>query len=149
MQWTALDTDDAFLVSDFNGDGLINDGSELFGVGTDMVDQGRKAWQGYEALAQYDQTSLGGNGDGTINDEDQIWSDLLLWVDSNADGVSEAEELMTLSEKNITEISVDYKTTPERQDSAGNFLPLRSWVTTDNRRGPKKLKMVDVYFKFL
>ena len=41
--------DDGFLVVDRNGDGIINDGSELFGDGTILSD-GSKATNGYQAL---------------------------------------------------------------------------------------------------
>lgn len=60
-EWVAAD--DALLAIDLNGDGIINDGSELFGTSTALAD-GRKARSGFEALAQYDL-----NGDGIIDGE--------------------------------------------------------------------------------
>lgn len=51
------------LAIDLNGDGIINDGSELFGSSTVMPD-GSIARLGFEALAQYDE-----NGDGIIDEK--------------------------------------------------------------------------------
>ena len=44
---------DALLVRDLNGDGQINDGGELFGVGT-VLANGQKAKDGYAALSALD-----------------------------------------------------------------------------------------------
>lgn len=51
-------SDDGLLAIDLNGDGIINDGSELFGSSTAMPD-GSIARLGFEALAQYDEMVMG------------------------------------------------------------------------------------------
>lgn len=71
--------DDALLAWDRNGDGKINDKSELFGDREGFSD-------GFAALGDLDS-----NGDGTIDAEDQAWSELSLWFDRNGDGRSEDE----------------------------------------------------------
>ncbi len=82
-QWVT--PNDALLAIDLNNDGVINDGSELFGTSTILVD-GSKAGSGFEALAQYDE-----NGDGIIDEKDAAYSQLLVWRDANSDGVSQTE----------------------------------------------------------
>lgn len=70
---------DAFLVWDRNGNGRIDDGSELFG------DQ-HGAADGIAELAKYDE-----NGDGLISETDSVWGQLGLWADTNLDGDSRGE----------------------------------------------------------
>ncbi len=56
--------DNGVLVWDRNGDGVINDGSEVFGNNT-ALDNGKKAAHGFAALAELDS-----NGDGVITAAD-------------------------------------------------------------------------------
>ena len=97
-QWVL--SDDGLLAIDLNGDGIINDGSELFGSSTAMPD-GSIARLGFEALAQYDE-----NGDGIIDEKDSAYYRLLVWQDNNRNGISEANELKTLKELGIESISL-------------------------------------------
>ena len=97
-QWVS--SDDGLLAIDLNGDGIINDGSELFGSSTVMPD-GSIARLGFEALAQYDE-----NGDGIIDEKDSAYYKLLVWQDKNGNGISEANELKTLKELGIESISL-------------------------------------------
>jgi len=97
-QW--VDSDDALLAMDLNGDGVINDGSELFGSSTVLAD-GSLAKTGFEALAQYDS-----NGDMVIDEQDEMFSELLLWQDVNTDGISQANELYTLEQAGVSSISL-------------------------------------------
>ena len=62
-----------------------------------------KARNGFEALAQYDE-----NGDGIIDEKDTAYSQLLVWRDANSDGVSQAEELVSLQEAGIQSISLTH-----------------------------------------
>jgi hypothetical protein len=55
-----------FLALDKNGDGVINDGSELFGT---------KSGNGFADLAEYDS-----DGNGWIDEGDPIWDKLLVWT---------------------------------------------------------------------
>src|SRR6187431_2971162 len=87
VQWVRPGGDEAFLTLDRNGNGLVDDGSELFGVGTPLL-EGGTAPNGFVGLAQYDQPLLGGNDDGVISRADAIWQELSMWVDANADGVA-------------------------------------------------------------
>ena len=148
IQWVARDTDDGFLALDINDNGRIDDGSEIFGQGTELIKAGEKPTNGYDALAQYDDTELGGNGDGVLDQEDSVWSSLLLWVDNNANGTSERNELYQLRNYEIISIDLRYGYS-NRVDHAGNIIPYWSWVTTTSKTGPKKLKMVDVFFRVI
>ena len=54
VQWVRRGGDEGFLAMDRTGNGLIDDGAELFGVGTPMILEGRSAPNGFVGLAQYD-----------------------------------------------------------------------------------------------
>ncbi|MBQ7943876.1 MAG: hypothetical protein IJ326_07430 [Lachnospiraceae bacterium] len=99
-QWVA--PDDALLALDLNEDGIINDGSELFGTSTRLED-GTLAKSGLEALAQYDK-----NSDGAIDEYDAIFSKLVAWQDKNSDGISQEDELYTMSDLGVTAIALDF-----------------------------------------
>ena len=72
-----------YLALDKNGDGIINDGSELFGT---------RNGDGFADLAQYDE-----DGNGWIDENDSIWSKLKIWCkDENGNDV-----LYKLSDKGV------------------------------------------------
>ncbi len=69
-----LGSKSGYLALDKNGDGIINDGSELFGT---------KSGDGFADLAQYDN-----DGNGWIDENDEIWSKLKIWCkDENGEDV--------------------------------------------------------------
>ncbi|HEX6642854.1 MAG TPA: hypothetical protein VF215_17180, partial [Thermoanaerobaculia bacterium] len=88
--WTAADSGLAFLSIDLNANGAIDDGAELFGIGT-LIPGGVRASNGFEALRQYDT-----NGDRVLDAADAHWSSLLLWTDRNHDGKSSIGELLAI-----------------------------------------------------
>jgi hypothetical protein len=144
-QWVAEGTDDAFLVRDLNNNGKIDGGAELFGSGTRLEVTGGLAVDGYIALMQYDgYLELGGNRDRSITPKDKVWNELLLWNDSNADGLTDPGELSTPLERGIKAIELRMKYMPKRYvlDAAGNALPVRSRVLTNH--GVRW--MTDVFF---
>jgi hypothetical protein len=143
VQWVKPGGDEAFLALDRDGNGVVDNGSELFGVGTPMLLEGTNAPNGFVGLAQYDSAVLGGNDDGQVTSDDAIWSQLRLWRDINADGVSTPEEMFTPESLGIT----SFETIPrfaKRYDPAGNVMPYWAWAATAGR--PKKALMVDVFF---
>ncbi|WP_150274585.1 calcium-binding protein [Paenibacillus tepidiphilus] len=91
-----VNAEDGLLVRDLNGDGVINNGSELFGQYTYLED-GSLAKSGFEALLDLDD-----NGDQIINAQDSGFHELKLWRDMNSDGITDEGELQTLSERKIT-----------------------------------------------
>ena len=143
LQWVRPAGDEGFLALDRSGNGLVDDGSELFGVGTPLVLESRNAPNGFVGLAQYDSRALGGNDDGLITDADAIWRQLRVWVDANADGVSTRDEMHTLGSYGIVALETIPKTRRYR-DAAGNLIPYWAWAT--QRARPYRTLMVDVYF---
>ena len=69
-QVSKLSAGSAFLALDKNGDGVINNGSELFGT---------KSGNGFRDLATYDE-----DGNGWIDENDSIYKDLKLWQKDDA-----------------------------------------------------------------
>jgi hypothetical protein len=146
VQWVRPGGNEGFLALDRGGNGLVDDGSELFGVGTPLTLLGRNAPNGFVGLAQYDSRLLGGNDDGLISDADAIWPQLRIWLDLNADGVSTRDEMRSLRAHGITAL----ETIPKIRkyfDAAGNAIPYWAWATL--REHPGRALMVDVFFRVL
>jgi hypothetical protein len=88
-----------FLALDKNGDGKVNDGSELFGPHTG---------NGFQELAAYD-----ADLNGWIDENDPVYAQLRIWTQ---DGLS------TLSEKGIGAINTSSVDTPFALKDSGNSL---------------------------
>jgi len=78
-----LEKGSGYLALDKNGNGIIDDGSELFGT---------KSGDGFGDLARYDE-----DGDGWIDEDDAIWDKLRIWC-QNEDGTG---TLYSFKEKNV------------------------------------------------
>ena len=114
---------------------MISGGSELFGGATRLPD-GSTAHDGFQALAAQDS-----NADGIVSAADANWQQLQVWVDANADGVSQAGELRSLEELSIKSLEIAASSTSEKQN--GNWIGLRgSYETTDGASH----EVADVWF---
>ncbi|WP_296645073.1 hypothetical protein [Roseinatronobacter sp.] len=116
--WVAAD--DGLLVLDVDGNGRIDNGSELFGDQTGHA-------HGFLALAQHDD-----NGDGVIDASDTVFGQLRIWQDLNQEGISQASEMRSLADVGISSISVQSTTTSYWV--AGNETRYDSIFTWDDGR---------------
>ena len=98
---------------DRNGDGIINDGKELFGNDT-ILKNGNRAANGFQALAELDE-----NKDGKIDQNDTAFAQMRVWQDWDRDGCSCATELHALEEFGIQSINC-YSTITNFTDESGN-----------------------------
>ena len=147
ISWTAAGTRDGFLVLDRNGNGVIDSGAELFGNFTPMLN-GEQAENGFQALAELDQPSLGGNSDGVLDIRDQIFSQLQIWIDADHDGVSTDGEISTLEALGVRSIEWTFWGHPH-QDGRGNRLELVSRAWVDWRAGKlRQIDCADVVFSY-
>lgn len=92
---------DGMLVLDRNGNGTIDNGTELFGNFTPLA-SGNSASDGFEALLQYDE-----NHDGKIDRNDAAYNQLKVWKDDNANGITDTGELKTLQEANVASVKLN------------------------------------------
>ncbi len=107
-----ITADEGFLVLDRNGNGIVDDASEMFSEYTSP-----KANSGFRALAAYDS-----NGDRYVDKwNDKIFNKLQLWVDININGVTDAGELHALKEFGIYGIATRPTVTANHYDN-GNLL---------------------------
>jgi hypothetical protein len=127
---------DALLVRDVDRDGAITHSGELFGERTVLAD-GRWAQDGFEALA-----SLDSNADGQVDAKDAAFEQLMLWQDSNQDGLSQPDELVSLTEAGIAAIATGAQAS-SRLD-AGNWVGLEGQYT---RRDGSTGAMADIWFR--
>ena len=84
------------LVWDRNGNGVIDDGSELFGEDT-PTKYGDPVTDGFTALQ-----TVESHPDGEINAKDHEWKNLKVWRDLNQDGKTQKGELFLLDKLRIS-----------------------------------------------
>ena len=119
--------EDGLLVYDRNGDGIINNGSELFGDATRLKNGGTAA-HGFAALADLDD-----NGDGKIDAADKAFSSLRVWRDLNQDGISQEGELLTLEQAKVRSLSTSFRNTNRSLGDGNTLAQEGSYTTTDGQ----------------
>lgn len=118
--WLTPNSGQYFLAMDRNGNGRIDDGSELFGM-TPLAN-GTLPSNGFESLK-----ALDSNGDGLIDANDKQFSRLVLWDGDVSGAVS---KLMPLSQA-VSSISLDYQV-KDQSDEHGNRIYAKSVVKLAN-----------------
>jgi len=140
--WTASGSTNGWLALDRNHNGTIDSAKELFGNVTDQPPSTTP--NGFLALAVFDLPAQGGNGDNRIDEQDSIWPQLLVWIDSNHDGVSQPDELHRLDDMGIHSIGLKYTASP-KVDRFGNAFRYKGKL---NSVAPDKVDRV-IYDVFL
>jgi hypothetical protein len=125
-----LSGQDGFLAVDANHNGQIDSVNELFGGANG---------EALTKLAQYDS-----NGDGVVDQNDAQFQDLLVWQDANGDKLTQAGELISLTEAGIASLSTAFATDGST-DVAGNVHQVVGSVTFADGHGAT---MTDVYFNY-
>lgn len=106
-----------FLAIDLNGNGIIDDGGELFS-NYYVKKNGELATSGFDALMDLNSNDT----DMVINKDDDCFDDLYIWIDKGVDGKSEGE-LFTLEEKGIVSISLNHtEHKEETSDNSGDVI---------------------------
>jgi hypothetical protein len=102
--WISAET--PWLVFDRNGNGIVDNGSELFGSMT-MLANGKRAEHGFAALSDLDD-----NHDGRITPADASFAKLMLWRDFDQNRQSSLMELTPLAGAGVTALNLDYVVKP-------------------------------------
>lgn len=124
-----LGSGSAYLALDRNGDGRINDGSELFGTASG---------DGFADLARAD-----GDGNGWIDENDAIYGQLRLWLQDVGDG-----SLLTLKQADVGAIFLGRVATPfelggSPQDAGGELVS--SGLFLKDSGGAGSVQQIDLY----
>lgn len=135
--WPEKDVNAGFLVYDKNKDGKITFASELFG---DNVQSSKPYENGFERLKEFDS-----NKDNKINKKDKLFKKLAVWMDKNANGMTDKGELIPLKDK-VTEINLKY--VHKGVTPIGDRAELREQSEFTMLVNGKKVtkKIIDVYF---
>ena len=129
---------DAFLAIDWNKNGVIDDASELFGNASFKSEHD----DGFRALGELD-----ANGDGRIDSKDPAFNELVVWRDTDRNGVSRPVELEALRDAGVRAIDIAAQRTsgPGSWDESGNDVSLVGrFVRNDGRAGT----VVDAWLRF-
>ena len=128
--------DDGILVRDINGNGIIDNGTELFGNNS-VLSSGEKAVNGFEALKDLDD-----NNDGIFDRNDKAWNEVKIWQDKNFNGLSDEGELLTLEQAGIAGINLDYDNQENVDENGNAHKQTGTFIKTDGTNGT----ITDVWF---
>lgn len=110
-----INAEDGFLARDLNKNGVIDDGSELFGNYTVLKD-GTLAANGFEALKDLDS-----NNDGVFDVNDEAFHDVVVWRDANGNGMTDDGELIDLLQAGVSSIALNYNAGEESDENGNKF----------------------------
>ena len=132
-----VDRNDGMLAFDENGNGRIDNQSELFGNIENAA---------YKHLSEYDS-----NQDSVMNKDDRIWRLLKMWIDKDTDGRTDRGELLSLGSLGIIEIDLNYDTVDEINNGSqvtgrGTFT---RWIKEGFNRYKKVVSsVIEAFFSF-
>ena len=132
--WTDWNSKLAFLAIDRNGNGVIDNGSELFGDHT--IERARN---GFTALQKMNMELNGGVPRASVNADEPLFERLLLWEDENHNGISEPHEIQPAA-RLLSDIGLGYGE-HRRRDRHGNLLKWKGWASL--RTGPGRNQAVE------
>lgn len=112
---TWVGPEEGMLCVDRNGNGMIDNQSELFGGVSG----------GFADLSFYDT-----NHDDVINSDDNDFSKLLVWIDSDSDAYSSPDELHSLTDLGI--VSINLNATPVDYRINGNLITHEATFVTED-----------------
>ncbi len=115
---------DGLLVFDRNGNGMIDNGQELFGSDT-IKHNGQLALDGFDALRDLDS-----NGDGYFDMRDDMFSQVMVWQDLNQDGIAQPDELKSLKDAGVA--SIDLTSHIANTTNNGNIIVATSSFVRDD-----------------
>lgn len=128
--------DDGLLVRDINGNGQIDDGTELFGNNS-VLSNGQKAANGFEALKDLDS-----NNNGIFDRSDTTWNQVNVWKDSNQNGKVDEGELLTREQAGIENIDLNYQNS-NAVDANGNTV---GQIGTFDKENGTQGNISDIWF---
>jgi hypothetical protein len=144
ISWTEKGSTNGWLAIDVDGNGKIDSARELFGDMSPHVPPPRgcneaDCHNGFNSLIYYDS-----NDDGIIDNKDTEWPKLLVWIDSNHDGISQPEELHHLDELGIHSISVKWEKS-SKTDQYGNDFRFRGTINSESNEDGVSRQIYDVF----
>jgi hypothetical protein len=140
--WTDPRWRNGWLALDRNGNGTIDNFTELFG---NLTPQPVTTFQnGYAALAVFDNQTNGGNGNGLIDPQDSVFEHLRVWIDANHDGISQPAELHALQDLGIFKLSLQYAAS-DKTDANGNQFRYEAHIWDE--AGDSSNVCYDVYLR--
>jgi hypothetical protein len=129
-----------WLAVDLDGDGAIDDGSELFGS-MSVLPSGRRAPNGFAALAALDD-----NGDGLVTPADAGFAKLLLWRDLDQDRRSAPRELRRAADEGLVAIELAYRNDRTRCVGTACEVERAAFRFRDAAGRVREGAVVDVHF---
>jgi len=136
--WVSATT--PWLTMDRNGNGTIDDGTELFGSMTPLVAGGRGR-HGFTALRELDT-----DGDGALTPLDPGFEKLGLWRDANGDRSSSANELVTATSARVVAIDLNFISAPVCDDRGNCAVERAPFYWLDERDAIRAGSAIDVHF---
>jgi hypothetical protein len=143
MPWIAQDVPYGFLVYMPTNEPIRSARQMFSNISTQPQDSYPEGWEpnGWLGLGWWDAEIRGGDGDGKITPNDDVWYNLRVWVDTCHCGQSINGTMYTLDQLGITEIGLDY-VTDKRTDQYGNQLRYKSYMIQNGHSVP----LYDVIF---